>query len=98
MLIDKGIGTGIGEVVTIKLTSGEEIISKLVDNTDNHYKISKPLILHMTQEGLGMIPFLFTVNPDKDIKIYKNSVVVIEVTDKEFADQYLHSTTGIAMR
>lgn len=96
MLIDKEIQ--VGEVVTLKLAGGEEIISKLVDDTITHYKISKPLVLSMTQKGIGMMPFLFTVNPDKDIKISKNSVVVIEITDKEFADQYLHSTTGIAMR
>lgn len=96
MLIDKGVAAG--EVVTLKLVSGEEIISKLVEDNLAYYKISKPLVLSMTQKGLGMMPFLFTVNPDKDIKISKNSVVVIEITDKEFADQYLHSTTGIAMR
>lgn len=96
MLIDKGVAAG--EVVTLKLVSGEEIISKLVEDNLAYYKISKPLVLSMTQKGLGMMPYLFTVNPEKDLKIFKASVVVIEVTDKEFADQYLAGTTGIAMR
>ena len=96
MLIDKGVT--IGEVVTIKLTSGEELIAKLVEEQASAYKISKPLVLSMNQKGLGMIPFLFTVNPDKDIKINKTAVVTIETTDSEFANQYLAGTTGIAMR
>lgn len=96
MLIDKGVT--IGEVVTIKLTSGEELIAKLVEEQTLAYKISKPLVLSMNQKGLGMIPFLFTVNPDKDIKINKTAVVTIETTDNEFANQYIAGTTGIAMR
>lgn len=96
MLIDKG--AVIGEVVTLKLTSGEELVTKLVEEGPLHYKISKPLVLSMTQKGIGMVPYLFTVSPDKDIKINKGTVVVIEATDKEFADQYLSGTTGIAMR
>lgn len=96
MLIDKGIS--IGEVISLKLISGEEILAKLVEETDTEYKISKPLVLSVGQQGLGMIPFLFTVNPDKDLKISKSSVIVVTNTDKQFADQYLQGTTGIAMK
>jgi hypothetical protein len=45
-----------------------------------------------------MVPYLFTVSPDKEIKMNKSTVVVIEASDKEFSDQYLSGTTGIAMR
>lgn len=96
MLIDKGIS--IGEVISLKLISGEEILAKLVEETDTEYKISKPLVLSVGQQGLGMIPFLFTVNPDKDLKISKSSVIVVTNTDKQFADQYLQGITGIAMK
>jgi hypothetical protein len=95
MLIDKG--AVVGEVVTLKLTSGEELVTKLVEEGVTHYKISKPLVLSMTQKGIGMVPYLFTVSPDKDIKINKSTVVIIEATDKEFADQYLQGTTGISL-
>lgn len=96
MLIDKGVSSG--EVVTLKLTSGEELITKLVEDNLAFYKVSKPLVLSMTPKGIGMMPYLFTVSQEKDIKISKSTVVVIESTDKEFADQYLSGTTGIAMR
>lgn len=96
MLIDKGVSPG--EIITMKLTSGEEIISKLLEDNVNYYKVSKPLVLSMTPQGIGMMPYLFTVNPDKDIKINKSTVVVIEATEKHFSDQYLSGTTGIVMR
>jgi hypothetical protein len=41
---------------------------------------------------------LFTVSPDKEIKLAKGTVVVIEATDKLFADQFIQTTTGIALR
>lgn len=95
MLIDKGVT--VGEVVTIKLTSGEELIAKLAEDGPLHYKVSKPMVLTAGQQGLGMAPYLFTVNPDKDIKIAKTTVTVCEATDKQFADSYISGTTGIAM-
>lgn len=96
MLIDKGIASG--DVVSMKLITGEEIITKLVEETSTEFKVSKPLVLSVGQQGMGMIPMMFTVDPEKDLKILKSSVVVISNTDKQFANQYLQGTTGIAMK
>jgi hypothetical protein len=95
MLIDKGVA--IGEVVTLKLTSGEELVAKLVEDSPMHYKLSKPLVLSMSPKGIGMVPYLFTVSPEKDISLNKNTVTVIAASDKEFANQYLQGTTGITL-
>lgn len=43
------------------------------------------------------MPYLFTVNPDKDVKLLKQTVTVAEATDTEFAKQFLESTSGIAL-
>ncbi len=96
MLIDKGVTAG--EIVTIRLSNGEELITKLVEETDSYYKVNKPMVLSMGQQGIGMMPLLFTVNMDKDINITKTAVAVISSTATAFADQYLQGTTGIAMR
>ena len=96
MLIDKGVT--IGEVVTLKLTSGEELVAKLVDNGPMHYKLSHPQVIGMGPNGPGLMPYLFTVSPNKEVNLNKSTVVVIEATDKEFADQFIQSTTGIALR
>jgi hypothetical protein len=95
MLIDKGLTEG--EVVTLKFTSGEEIVAKLVEDSAAYYKLSRPLVIGMGPKGPALMPYLFTVNPDKDVKIAKATVTVAETTDKEFADQYLQSTTGIKL-
>lgn len=93
MLIDKGVS--VGEVITIKLTSGEEIVARLVEETEQYYKLSKPTVIAMTPKGPGLMPYLFTVAPDKEIKMNKSVVSVIAASDKDFADQYLQGTTGI---
>jgi hypothetical protein len=95
MLIQKGVA--IGEVITLKLTSGEELVAKLTEETDTHYKLSKPMVIGMGQKGPGLMPYLFTVAPDKDIKLSKQTVTVAEPTDEVFAKQFLESTTGIAL-
>lgn len=96
MLIDKGVA--VGEVVTIKLTSGEEIIGKLEDESaDCHIKMSKPMVVAMGQQGPGLMPYLFTVSPDKSVKISRSVLVVMEATEKGFADAYIQNTTGIKL-
>ena len=95
MLIDKGVT--IGEVVTLKLTSGEELVAKLVDDSPMHYKLSHPQVIGMGPKGPGLMPYLFTVNPDTEIKLQKSTVTVAEATDAQFAKQFLESTTGIAL-
>ena len=95
MLIDKGAAPG--EVVTIKLTSGEEIIAKLVEETGEYYKLNRPMVLTMGQQGLGMAPYLFTVSNEKDVKLAKGTVTIIDATEKEFSNSYLSGTTGIKL-
>jgi hypothetical protein len=95
MLIDKGVSEG--EVITLKLTSGEEIVAKLVEDGAAYYKLKNPQVIGMGPKGPGLMPYLFTVNPDKEIKLLKTTVTVAEATDKSFADQFIQQTTGIAL-
>ena len=95
MLIDKGVTAG--EVITLKLTSGEELVAKLVEETDSYYKLSRPMVIGMGQQGPGLMPYLFTVHPDKEVKLLKTTVTMAEATDKTFADQFIQSTTGIKL-
>jgi hypothetical protein len=95
MFISKGFAEG--EVVTLKLTSGEEIVAKLVEDGPMHYKLKNPQVIGMGPKGPGLMPYLFTVSPDKEIKLQKSTVTVAEPTDEQFAKQFIESTTGIAL-
>jgi len=95
MLIDKGVA--VGEVITIKLTSGEELVAKLVEDQVMHYKLAHPMVIAMSPKGPALVPYLFTVDPSKQVRIAKSVVTVAEATEKQFADQFIQQTTGIAL-
>jgi hypothetical protein len=95
MLIDKGVS--IGEVITLKLTSGEEIVAKLAEETTAYYKLSRPMVIGMGPNGPGLMPYLFTIHPDKEVKLSKTTVTVAESTDASFAKQFLETTSGIKL-
>jgi hypothetical protein len=95
MLIDKGVT--VGEVITLKLTSGEELVAKLSEETPTHYKLSRPMVIGMGQQGPGLMPYLFTVHPDKAVSLLKTTVTVAEATDDTFAKQFLETTSGIKL-
>jgi hypothetical protein len=86
-----------GDVVTLKLSSGEELIARFEEDTASGIKISKPMVLSITQQGVGMMPYLFTVNPNTTITVEHFAISVTAKTDEEFAKQYMESTTGIKL-
>ena len=95
MLISKGIS--VGEIVSIKLISGEELIAKLEEETAEHVKVNRPLTVSLGPQGLGMIPFVFLAQSET-IKLSMQHVMVIAVAKKDAADQYIQGTTGIALK
>ena len=88
-----------GDVVVIKLITGEEIITKLVEPDLTAYSISRPLVFTMhPQTGQPvLIPWLMSLSPKdpKPIVINKSAVVGMTTPAKEIADSYTQSTTGI---
>ena len=94
MLIDKGISQG--EVVSLKLINGDEIIARFETETSDEIKIEKPLALTMSGQGLGMIPWMF-LGAKESITLKKSHVFCMVPSKKDAADQYMQGTTGIAL-
>lgn len=95
MLINKG--AAIGEVVSVKLISGEEIIARLEEETTDYIKVSRPLTVSLGPQGLGMIPFVFLAQ-NENMKLNMSHVMVLSAAKKDAADQYIQGTTGIALK
>ncbi len=83
------------DIITMKLVTGEEIISKFLESSDAGYKVSKPLVLSITSQGPAMTPFLFTAEITGEITLPKHAVIAHAVTDKQTAGQYIKGTSGI---
>jgi hypothetical protein len=95
MLIKKPLAEG--DVVSIKLITGEEIIARM-DRDDHHgITVSKPLTVTLGASGLGMIPFMFLAENDS-FTLKREHILVMGTAKKDAADQYLTGTTGIALQ
>ena len=71
-----------GDIITIKLMSGEEVLAKLIEITQDSIKISKPrAVVNIPNKGIGLGPFVFTVPQNADVEIYKNNIVCFTETE-----------------
>jgi hypothetical protein len=85
----------VGDVVSIKLSSGEEMIAKLEEETATHISVNKPLILVAAETGIGLSPFMFTVSPDAKVRVNINSIICIVKSAKDADNTYIQQTTGL---
>jgi hypothetical protein len=77
------------DIITLKLTSGEEVIAKLVEENPMHLKVLQPVVLIMQQNGIGMAPYLFTVDETVPVRMAKINITVMEKTGPRSTEQYL---------
>ena len=86
-----------GDIVTVKLISGEEVVGRWDSKDNSVVKLTKPLMVTMTAEGPAMAPWVFSsdILGAPSIEINEQTVVTIVDTHKPFADAYLQGTTGI---
>ncbi len=84
------------EIYTIKLASGEEIVTKIVDQTDDSYEAEQPIMVVVSQQGLQLMPGLFTNNNENSVTINKSSCVMIGSTREDVRTNWIEATTGIS--
>lgn len=95
MLINKGFNTG--DVVSIKLINGDEIIARFEHENKDEITISRPLALTLGGPGgLGMMPWMFLSSKD-EYTLNKNHMFVVAPSKQDAAKQYMQGTTGIAL-
>jgi hypothetical protein len=85
----------VGDTVSFKLSSGEEIVARLEEEGNNTYTLRKPLVLIAGQQGLGLAPFMFSVSPDSKFILQAHSINCIAKTEAEIGKQYTAQTSGI---
>ena len=84
-----------GDVVSVKLVSGDEIVTKIGNITEDSYAFEKPVSLSMTQQGMGLIPFMMTADVDKAFLISKDKVITMVEPQEAVRAEYVKATTGI---
>ena len=95
MLINKGFSNG--DIISLKLINGDELIARFESETPDDITIDRPLALTMSRDGLGMIPWMM-LGAKSTMTLSKSHVFAMVPSQKDAADQYMQGTTGIALR
>ena len=86
----------VGDVVSVKLINGDELIGTLDEETDVLIKLDRPKALTLQAGGLGMIPWMLLGEGDK-VTFSKTHVLALMMSNKDAASQYTQGITGIAL-
>lgn len=87
------------DIVTFKLISGDEVIGKEVERTNDWILIHNPLIVAPNgQSGLVFIPAMFSAAPTTPIPFLFNGMAVYPVeAGSEFSKVYVEKTSGLIL-
>ena len=83
-----------GDVITAKLVNGDELVGKI---HDDRYLIKKPMMCVMLDKGVGLVPYMVSLNPEGSVEIGKIHILSIALTYKPVADHYITTTTGLKL-
>ena len=87
-----------GDILSLKLSSGEEVVARLDEETETEFVLLKPMMLVISPESVGLGPFMFSMDPNGKFHLLKNSVVCSGKTEEQIAKQYVQTTTGVALQ
>lgn len=86
----------VGKIYTFKFNSGEEMIAKVSMNiSSQHVSVTDPLSVAPNAKGMGLIPSLFTSDPDQSVTINTNSISMYAEAEESIKNKYIEATTGI---
>ena len=86
-----------GDIVSLKLVTGEEVFAKLVSDEGMSYEIAKPFSVINTGGPNGVIITAFCLTGDKadSYPVNKNTVITITKSSQQFVDEYTKLTSPI---
>ena len=77
-----------GDLITLKLASGEEVIAKYKGNDDSSVSIEKALVLMQGPQGLAFGTFFSTANQEEVIMISKLQIISIAFINDKIEGEY----------
>mgnify|MGYP001199254054 FL=1 len=78
-----------GDLITLKLASGEEVIAKYLSRTDTRYiSIEKALVLMQGPQGLAFGTFFSTAKQDEPFNIAIDKLISIAPINDKIAEEY----------
>jgi hypothetical protein len=95
MLLQKPIVAGM--VISIKLTSGEELIARYDSDNEQSIVVDKPATIMAGPNGSpSIVPWMMTSRAES-IKLNKATVVAYTTTEEDIAKAYTETTTNLKL-
>ena len=83
-----------GKIYTLKLNSGEELVAKVLKTEFGTLQVSHPLSMAMSQQGIQMVPSLFSADLQK-VDINTASIAMSTEAREDVVKAYTEATTGL---
>ena len=103
MIIEKS-NIDLNDIVTIKLSSQEELIARLVAQDAESITIQKPMVMNLSLDerngrpAIQMLPFfLLGAKQDARITLNRSHVIVLTLSNEEAKSGYIHNTSSLTV-
>jgi hypothetical protein len=93
MLINKKYS--MGDIVSFKIVNGDEIVARIVEETDSVFNVERPCSVMPGAQGIGLIQSLFTADTDIKVTLSKAHVLMHAPSIDQMQKHYIKTTTGI---
>lgn len=85
----------VNDIIAFKLINGDEIIARVIEETEQGYSVDTPCTVMPSQQGLGLIQSLFSAADDAKVVLRKDHVMMSAPVIDQMRDHYSKTTTGI---
>jgi hypothetical protein len=88
-----------GDIVTLVLNNGAEIVGKLTGETPDYYQLDKPRMIQANQQGVGLVNGVCMTGeePDGDLQFNKTGVIFMIKTVEQMSKGYREQVSGLVL-
>ena len=84
-----------GDIVTVFLQTGQEILGKFVSEDDGSTILTKPLTVAIGPKGAVFQTFTVTGDSEKNVSFKTGKIISVLRTNEATSSSYLEATTGL---
>ncbi len=85
----------VGDIITLSLQTGQEVLGKFVSEDEDYTVIAKPLTIAVGPQGAAFQPFTVTGDSEKSVQFKTDKVIAVLGTNNQTTDAYIQATTTI---
>ena len=88
-----------GDIVTLVLTNGAEVIGELVETSPMDYTLNRPRMVQANQQGVGLVNGVCMTGeePKGNVSFNRSGVVFVIKTIEEMAKGYKQQVSGLVL-